>query len=696
MRCRILHESRNRIRVHLCQNRMTSEQADILDAYLHNLEFVRSAALYERTGDAVICHEGSRESVISALSSFHYEEQEDILPERSARRLSAEFEEKLVCHVLKRGITRLLLPSPVRYAISAVKSVKYIIPGIRSLLSGKLEVSVLDALTVGISIVRGNYDTAGDIMFLLGTSEILEEWTHKKSVDDLARSMSLNIDKVWMKAADGTEVLTAVKEIREGDLVVVRQSNVIPLDGIVTEGDISVNQASMTGESMPVHKSPGAYLYAGTVVEDGSCVFRVTKAAGVSRYDSIVKMIEDSQKMSSESENRAARLADRLVPWCLGATALTYLFTRNVTRALSVLMVDFSCALKLTIPISVLSAMREVSGYSIRVKGGKYLEITAGTDTIVFDKTGTLTCSVPRVAEVIPFGNNDEKEMLRLAACLEEHYPHSVANAVVKAARERNLEHEEKHTEVEYVVAHGIASSIDGMKAVIGSRHFIFEDEKCTIPAGEEEKFRNIPEKYSHLFLAVGGELAAVICIEDPIRPEAKATIRKLHELGIERIAMMTGDSAKTAAAVAAEVGVDVCQAEVLPEDKAAFIDQEHEAGRTVIMVGDGINDTPAMAKADAAAAISDGAAIAREIADITIAGDSIEGLITLRELSTALMKRIKMNYFTIITFNSALILMGMTGLLAPGTAAYAHNFSTMALSLHSMTNLKKKRERFN
>ena len=694
MRCRILHESRYRIRVHLCQTEMDSDQADILDSYLNQIKGVRSAAVYMRTADAVICHEGNRTEILSALSSFRYEEQP--LPEHSARQLSAGYEEKLVLHIVKRCITRFLLPAPLRYLNAALKSVKYIIPGIRSLLGGKLEVSVLDALTIGVSLLRRDYDTAGDIMFLLGTSEILEEWTHKKSLDDLARSMSLNIDQVWLKTEDGTEVLVPAGEIRQGDLVVVRQGNVIPFDGIVTDGDMSVNQASMTGEALPVHKQTGAYVYAGTAVEDGQCTFRVAKTAGGSRYDAIVKMIEESEKLSSESENRAFRLADGLVPWCLGATAVTWLLTRNINRTLSVLMVDFSCALKLTIPISVLSAMREISDYSIRVKGGKFLETAAGTNTIIFDKTGTLTCSVPKVAKVVAFGGDDEKEMLRLAACLEEHYPHSIANAVVKAAKEQGLEHEEKHTEVNYVVAHGIASSIDGKKTVIGSRHFVFEDEGCTIPEGEEEKYRNIPEEYSHLFLAVGGELAAVICIEDPIRPEAADVIRRLREMGVDEIVMMTGDNEKTAAAAAGKVGVDLYRAEVLPEDKAVFIDHEHEAGKIVMMVGDGINDTPAMSRADVSAAISDGAAIAREIADITVAGDSIEGLCVLRQLSMKLMNRIRMNYFIIASFNSALILGGMLGMISPSAAAYAHNFSTMALSLRSMTNLMNQNEKAN
>jgi len=689
MRCQILHESRYRLRVRLTGIKGNPEAADLLYEYLLKNKNISSVSVSERTGDAVIVHNGSRSEAVSALAAFDPSENRDLISGPSSRRLSREYEEKLVVHIVKRGLGRLFLPVSVRNVIRTVRAVKFVKPGLLAILKGKLEVSVLDALTIGISILRSDFDTAADIMFLLGISEILEEWTHKKSVDDLARSMSLNIDRVWIRTPEGTEVSVRVSEVKEGDLVVIRQSEVIPLDGILTEGELSVNQAAMTGESMPVHKGPDSYVYAGTVVEDGQGVFRVVKAAGSSRYDAIVRMIEDTEKLSSDSENRAAELADRLVPWCLGATALTYLFTRNTTRALSVLMVDFSCALKLTIPISVLSAMRQVTDDAIRVKGGRYLEIAANVDTIVFDKTGTLTCSVPRVVKVIAFGDNDPDEMLRLAACLEEHYPHSVATAVVKAAEEKNLEHEERHTKVEYVVAHGIASSIDGQRCLIGSWHFVFEDEGCHIPEGEEEKFSSVPDEYSHLYLAIGGVLSAVVCIEDPVREEARSVIERLRALGITKIAMMTGDSQRTAAAVAKRLGIDEFKAEVLPADKADFIKSEHEKGRTVMMIGDGINDAPAMALADASAAISDGAAIAREIADITVMSDSLEGLVALRQVSDALMDRIRFNYGTIIGFNSTLIVLGMLGILTPNLAAYAHNFSTMALSMHSLTRLK-------
>ena len=694
MRCQILHESSGRIRVHMMQYRMTMDQADILEYYLKRIDGVSDATVSERTGNAVICfRQDDRDTIISALSSFSYEENRSLVPENTGRQISHEFQDRITWHVVRRGLTRFLLPLPVRMVITIAHAVPYIVDGIRTLLTHGLQVPVLDMASITVSLLQGNFDTAGDIMFLLGLSEILEEWTHKKSVDDLARSMALNIDKVWLRTADGVDVLVPIEDVQTDDQIVVRTGSTIPLDGFVAEGEASVNQASLTGESMPVRKKHGDPVYAGTVLEEGECVIKITKAAGSGRYDSIVKMIEDSEKLKSEAEHAASELADRLVPWCFAATGLTYLLTQNVTRAVSVLMVDFSCALKLSIPIAVLSAMREASNYHISVKGGKYLEAVAQADTIVFDKTGTLTCSQPRVAMVVPFNGQDEKEMLRLAACLEEHYPHSIASAVVKAASDQGLTHDEKHSEVQYVVAHGIASHIDGQKIVIGSAHFIFEDEGCVIPEGEQEKFAAIPEEYSHLYMAESGVLCAVICIEDPIRKQAPAVIQKLHELGIEKEVMMTGDSERTARAVAALVGVDEYHSEVLPEDKAAFVNTEHAKGRKVIMIGDGINDTPALSAADAAVAISDGAAIAREVADITLAGNDLESLVTMRELSDELMKRIHQNYAMILGINSTLIALGMLGILTPALTAYMHNFSTLAISLHSMTPLLPKND---
>lgn len=688
MKCQILHESRGRIRVHMMQYRMSMEQADILEYYLKGVAGVERAEVSERTGNAVIwfCQK-DRDNIIDALSSFSYAENRSLVPEHTGRQISHEYQDRIVMHVLRRA-ARYWIPLPIRTVITAVRAVPYFIEGVRTLFTHGLQVPVLDAATITISMVQGNVDTAGDIMFLLGLSQILEEWTHKKSVDDLARSMALNIDKVWLRCDDGQDVLVPIAQVEEGDHIVVRSGSTIPLDGTVTDGEASVNQASLTGESMPVRKSEGAPVYAGTVIENGEIVVQITKAAGSSRYDSIVNMIEDSEKLRSDSENKAAKLADRLVPWCLGATGLTYLFTRNTTRALSVLMVDFSCALKLSIPIAVLSAMREASSHHISVKGGKYLEAVAEAETIIFDKTGTLTNSQPRVAKVVPFNGQNETEMLRLAACLEEHYPHSIATAVVRAASDAGLNHEEKHSEVQYVVAHGIASHIDGQKVVIGSAHFVFEDEKCVIPEGEQEKYDSIPEEYSHLYMAISGVLNAVICIEDPIREQAPSIIARLRELGIDKEVMMTGDSERTAKAVAAMVGVDEYHSEVLPEDKAAYVHQEHEAGRKVIMIGDGINDTPALSAADAAVAISDGAAIAREVADITLAGNDLAGLITMRQLSEALMSRIRHNYEMILGFNSTLILLGMLGILSPSMTAYLHNFSTLTISLHSMSRL--------
>ena len=688
MKCRILHESMGRFRVHLMQGHMTLDQADILEYYLKSFDFITDAVVYERTADAVIRYQGDRAEVIRALSSFRYEESRDLVPEKTGRALAHEFEDKVILYVGRRLLNLVFLPLPLRNAITAVKAVRFLKEGVKVLAAGHIQVPVLDAATIGISMLRGDFDTAGNVIFLLGLSEILEEWTHKKTVDDLARSMSLNIDKVWLKTAEGQEMLAPVSEICAGDMIVIRTSNTIPLDGIVSAGEASVNQASLTGESLPVRKAEGAYVYAGTVIEEGEITVTVKNTAGSGRYDRIVEMIEESEKLKSDSENRAAALADRLVPWSLGGTLITYLLTRNMTKALSILMVDYSCALKLSIPIAVLSGMREASNYGISVRGGKFLETVAEAKTIVYDKTGTLTHSTPRVAAVIPFGKNDEAEMLRLAACLEEHYPHSIANAVVNEATRRGLTHEERHSRVEYVVAHGIVSHIDGKRVLIGSYHFVFEDEGCTIPAREKKKFNSLPDDCSHLYMAMDGKLCAVICIEDPIRAEAPAVISQLRKLGINRQVMMTGDSERTARAVAELVGVDEYHSEVLPEDKAALVKAEQQDSRKVIMIGDGINDTPALSQADVAIAISNGAAIAREIADITVPEGNLSELVTLRQLSKALSARISSNYRFILSFNSALILLGVLGVLPPATTAYLHNFSTLALSVRSMTDV--------
>ncbi|MBQ6532789.1 MAG: heavy metal translocating P-type ATPase [Solobacterium sp.] len=688
MKCRILHESIGRLRVHMIQGHMTLDQADILEYYLKSFDFITDAAVYERTADAVIRYRGDRADVIQALSSFCYEENRDLVPEKTGRVLAHEFEDKVILHAARRVLNLVFLPAGLRSIITAVKAVRFLKDGLAVLASGHIQVPVLDAATIGVSMLRGDFDTAGNVIFLLGLSEILEEWTHKKTVDDLARSMSLNIDKVWLKTAEGQEMLVPVSEIRAGDMIVVRTSNTIPLDGIVSAGEASVNQASLTGESLPVRKEEGAYVYAGTVIEEGEITITVKNTAGAGRYDRIVEMIEESEKLKSDSENRAAALADRLVPWSLGGTLLTYLLTRSAAKALSILMVDYSCALKLSIPIAVLSGMREASNYGISVRGGKFLETVAEAGTIVYDKTGTLTYSTPRVAAVIPSGKSDETEMLRLAACLEEHYPHSIANAVVNEAARRSLFHEERHTRVEYVVAHGIVSHIDGNRVLIGSYHFVFEDEGCTVPAREKKKFNALPENYSHLYMAMDGRLCAVICIEDPIRTEAPAVIGKLRKLGVSRQVMMTGDSERTARAVAGLVGVDEYHSEVLPEDKAAFVKAEQQGGSRVIMIGDGINDTPALSQAEVAVAVSNGAAIAREIADITVPESNLEELVTLCRLSTALTARINSNYRFILSFNSVLILLGVLGILPPSTTAYLHNFSTLALSVRSMTDV--------
>ena len=659
---------------------------------MKKVDGAKSVKVYDRTGDAVICYAGSRDAMLHALAVFSYARSEELAPEHSSRALNREFEDKLVFTVLRRAGNQLFLPSPIRTAIAIFRSAKYIKAGLTSLLHGRLTVSVLDATAVTVSMVRGDFATAGSVMFMLRLGEILEEWTHKKSVADLAGAMSLNVDKVWLKA-DGTEVLVPIGDVKAGDCIVVRTGGMIPLDGKVVNGEATVNQASITGESMPVPKGPGSYVYAGTVAEEGECVIQVEKAVGSGRYDRIVKMIEESEKLKSTAEDKASRLADRLVPYTLGGTALTYLLTRNAMKALAVLMVDFSCALKLSMPIAVLSAMRESSGYHISVKGGRFMEAVANADTVVFDKTGTLTYATPTVAKVVSFDGYSASEMLRLAACLEEHYPHSMANAVVEEARRLGLDHKEYHSQVEYVVAHGISSSVEDKKVVIGSAHFVFEDEGCVVPAGEEEKFNALPEEYSHLYLCIAGRLAAVICIADPLRKEAKSAIEALHACGISKVVMMTGDNRKTAQAVAREVGVDQFFAEVLPEDKANFVRQEKAAGRKVIMIGDGVNDTPALSEADVGIAINTGAAIAREIADVTIASEDLFELVTLRQLSQQLMRRIHRNYRFIVSFNCMLIALGVAGVIQPTTSALLHNASTLGISLDSMTDLLKKEQ---
>ena len=689
MKFLIKHECRGRIRVQLRQRRMTLEQADLLEAYLQRLEQVDRSAVHERTCCAVIYYQGSRQTLLAAISAFSYEEesQKELTHVHSSRALHRAYEEKLVGMVVWKAVRSLFFPAPLRAAYTVVKSIPYLLRALRCLLRREFHVELLDGVSVGVSMLRSDFDTAASVMFLLGLGELLEEWTHKKSVDDLARSMSLNIDRVWLKTEDGEE-LFPLHSVQPGDQVAVRVGSMIPLDGAILEGEVMVNQASLTGESIPVAKRPGAWVYAGTVVEEGECVLTVTQQAGGSRYDKIVAMIEQSEKLKSAAESRAANLADRLVPYTLAGSALVYLLTRNITRALSVLMVDFSCALKLAMPLSVLSAMGEASRFHITVKGGKYLEAVAQADTLVFDKTGTLTHANPVVAQVVPFGGRSEKELLRLAACLEEHFPHSMANAVVQAAKARGLTHEEMHSQVEYLVAHGIASTVEGRRVVIGSAHFVFEDEGCAIPEEDRPAFEGLPRQYSHLYLAIGGVLAAVICIADPLREEAAQAVSALRRLGVGRIVMLTGDSDRTAAAVAAQVGVDEYRSEVLPEDKARFVQEEREQGRTVVMIGDGINDSPALSAASVGIAVSDGAAIAREIADITIAAGNLFELVRLRVLAQELMKRIHSNYRFVIGFNGALIALGALGILAPAASAMLHNLSTLGISLHSMTRL--------
>ena len=694
MKCTILHDTAGRLRVHLCCKRMTLRQADVLEYYLLAVDGVRSVKVYDRTRDAVVVYDAERERMIRALARFSFEKAEklDLAPEHTSRTLNREFEDKLALTVMRRCASNLFLPAPVTSALAVIRSAKYIKEGLLALWHRKLSVAVLDATAVTVSMVRGDFATAGSVMFMLRLGEILEEWTHKKSVADLASAMSLRVENVWQQV-DGTEVLTKVTDVKPGDRIVIRTGGMIPLDGRVVEGEAMVNQSSLTGESMPVAKRPGSPVYAGTVAEEGECVVCVEKVSGSGRYDRVVRMIEESEKLKSTAEDKASRMADRLVPYTLGGTAVTYLLTRDVTKMLAVLMVDFSCALKLAIPVAVLSAMRESSGHHISVKGGRFLEAVAKADTIVFDKTGTLTYATPKVAQIVPFGGHREADMLRLAACLEEHYPHSMANAVVEEAKRRGLTHEEYHSQVQYVVAHGISSMVENKKVIIGSAHFVFEDEGCCIPEGEQEKYDALPAAYSHLYLCIDGELAAVICIHDPLRREAKDAVKALHESGFTNVVMMTGDNRRTAESVAAEVGVDAVYAEVLPEDKAAFIRQEKEKGHTVIMVGDGVNDSPALSEADAGIAISTGAAIAREIADITVASEDLFELVTLRKLSEALMARIHGSYRFIVAFNLSLITLGVAGVLPPAISALLHNISTLGIGLKNMTDLLEEHE---
>ena len=680
------------MRVHVCNVRMTLHRADVLEAYLNHHDAIEKATVYERTGDVVLYYRGRRADAVQALSRYKFDQPEldALVTTADSRKLNQEYQEKMCDLVAGHFFRKLFLPAPIRAAYTVWRSIAFVWKGVRCLLRRRLEVEVLDALSIGVSVLRGDFSTAGSVMFLLNLGSLLEEWTRKKSLDDLARSMALNVDKVWVRS-QGTEVLLPLTKVQPGDEIVVRSGNMVPLDGTVIEGEAMVNQAALTGESMPVRKAKGATVYAGTVVEEGECVFLAKAAGGANRYDKIVAMIEESEKLKSSTENRALELADKLVPWCLAGTVVTYALTRNVTRAISILMVDFSCALKLSMPLAVLSAMRECGTAHITVKGGKYLEALAKADTIVFDKTGTLTRATPQVVDIIPFSNSEKDDVLRLAACLEEHFPHSMANAVVRAAREQGLAHEEMHSEVEYIVAHGIASRVGGERVVIGSYHFVFEDEHCIVPADEQEKFDRMPAAYSHLYMAASGQLVGVICIADPLRPEAASVLRQLHKLGIRNTVMMTGDSYRTAEAIARQVGMDQFFAEVLPEDKANFVQKAKAEGRTVVMIGDGINDSPALSAADIGIAIHSGAAIAREIADVTIKADSLEELVTLKTIANALQHRVSSNYRFVLSFNSTLIVLGALGILQPAASAMLHNLSTIGISLRSMTNLIQK-----
>ena len=692
MKCTILHEGKGRMRVHVEKVRMTLHRADVLEAYLNHNDAIVHAAVYERTGDVVITYTGRRSAAIAVLAGYKFDvaEYDALVTSADSRRLNREYQDKMFDLVAGRCLRKLFLPAPLAAAYTAFRSIHFLWKGVRCVLSRRLEVEVLDALSIGVSLLRGDFGTAGSVMFLLNLGSLLEEWTRKKSLDDLARSMALNVDKVWVRS-QGTEVLLPLTKVQPGDEIVVRSGNMVPLDGTVIEGEAMVNQAALTGESMPVRKAKGATVYAGTVVEEGECVFLAKAAGGANRYDKIVAMIEESEKLKSSTENRALELADKLVPWCLAGTVVTYALTRNVTRAISILMVDFSCALKLSMPLAVLSAMRECGTAHITVKGGKYLEALAKADTIVFDKTGTLTRATPQVVDVVPFSQSDPDDVLRLAACLEEHFPHSMANAVVRAAKEKGLAHEEMHSEVEYIVAHGIASRVSGQRVVIGSYHFVFEDEHCTILPEDQEKFDALAPEYSHLYMAASGQLVGVICIADPLRPEAASVLRQLHHLGVRNTVMMTGDSYRTAAAIAKQVGVDQFFAEVLPEDKAAFVQKARAEGHTVVMIGDGINDSPALSAADIGIAINSGAAIAREIADVTIKADSLEELVLLKTIANALQHRVSANYRFVLTFNSTLIVLGALGILQPAASAMLHNLSTLGISLKSMTDLVQK-----
>ena len=686
----IKHEIKGRVRVHFLSGEMTYRQADILQYYLMTNDNVESATVYNRTNDVAISYNCDRKVIVDLLRSFSYGKTEvpESYLENSGRELNEHYKEKLITMVAVRYGSRVLLPYPVKIVMTAYRAFKYLLKGLKTLAKGKLEVPVLDATAIGVSMLRRDINTAGSIMFLLGIGELLEEWTHKKSVDDLARSMSLNVGSVWLKNGD-TEIKVPYNEIKTGDIVVARMSEVVPFDGEVVDGEAMINQASMTGESIPVRKTVGSYVYAGTVVEEGEISILVKETGGSGKFDKIVTMIEESEKLKSSLEGKAEHLADKLVPYSLGGTILTYLLTRNATKAISILMVDYSCALKLAMPISVLAAIRQANDYNITVKGGKFLEKVAMAGTIVFDKTGTLTKAEPTVVDVVPFDDRSKDELLRIAACLEEHFPHSIANAVVNAAVKKNLVHEELHSKVEYIVAHGIATTINDKRAVIGSYHFVMEDEKCEIPEDKMEEFKNLPTEYSHLYLAIENKLSAVILIEDPLRREAIKTIKKLKKLGISKVVMMTGDSERTAKAIAKKVGVDEYYSEVLPEDKAKFVEKEVDAGRCVIMVGDGINDSPALSKADVGIAISNGAQVAREIADITVDGEDLEQIVTLIKISKKLMKKIHRNYREIVGINSALIILGVAGVLPPTTSALLHNTSTLAIGLNSMKDLE-------
>ena len=686
MRFKIEHEIRGRVRLHICQKRMTCRQADQLEYFLTKLNGVISVKVVERNQDVVICYSDNREEMLRAIQRFSYEKAEapESYLQNSGREMNGEYWEKMVNHVVLHYGKKIFLPLPVRTFLTTLKSVKYIWKGVRTLAKCRIEVPVLDATAIGVSMLRGDFSTASSVMFLLGFGEILEDWTHKKSVDDLARSMSLNVSKVWLITED-SEVQVGTDEIKPGDRVRIHMGTVIPFDGIVTEGEAMVNEASLTGESMPVAKHESSYVYAGTVMEEGELTIRVKETSGSTKFEKIVTMIEETEKLKSAVESKAEHLADRLVPYTLAGTALTYALTRNVTKALSILMVDFSCALKLAMPISVLAAIREANAHHITVKGGKFLEAVAEADTIVFDKTGTLTKAQPTVVDVVSFNGDSKENLLRLAACMEEHFPHSMAKAVMDAAKERGLTHEEMHTKVEYIVAHGISTMVDGRKAIIGSHHFVFEDEKCTIPVGKEELFRNLPEEYSHLYLGIEGKLAAVICIEDPLRPEAPEVVKALRKAGFTQIVMMTGDSDRTAKAIATRVGVDKYYSEVLPEDKAKFVEEAKAQGRKVLMVGDGINDSPALSAADVGIAISDGAELAREIADITIGADDLSVMVTLKEISNGLMDKIHKNYRRIVGINGSLIALGVTGVIQPTMSALLHNTSTLLIGMDSM-----------